>query len=180
MTSSEKILSMNYRQRLNTCVLASYAVAGHPFVEIPVLDFFVAYCLHFGLDEQHPERSYDNDFHHRHPGYSVIWNLHHESTVQLFERCRSKFQLIDVRASGQQNVEQRLVSEQSTTLMLFINKSKRGHDLGLASMHSIAVGYSPTDKFFYYDTGLGGFVRGINNLADLGELGDRFLLKGRS
>lgn len=162
---------------MNTCVLASYAVAAFPLLRVPVLDFFVACCSHFGLPQHRPERSYEDDFLQRHPGYEVIWNLHHDSTVATFKACRETFDLVDVRAVDLATVEQRLATEKNTALMLFINKSKREQDLKLASMHSIAVSYSPDCKFFYYDTGIGKMVKNFCSLTDLGECGDRFLLR---
>lgn len=179
MISRDAFHSVNYIQRLNTCVLASYAVAACPFIKIPVLDLFVAYCSHFGLAQEHPEREYEADFRHRHPGYEVVWKLHHDSTVATFKTCRDAFRLDDVRTVDLTTVEHRLAAEKETTLMLFINKSKREQDLHLASMHSIAVGYSLNRKFFYYDTGIGKAVENIGSLADLGECGDRFFLVGR-
>ena len=180
MISENAFSGTDYRQCLDTCVLASYAVAACPFVNIPVLDFFVAYCCDHGLSHQHPERSYDNNFHRWPNGYDVIWKLHHGSTVATFKTCRKAFDLVDVRAVDLATIEHRLATEENTALMLFINKSKREQDLKLASMHSIAVGYSPNCKFFYYDTGLGKSVQNIRSLADLGECGDRFLLIGKS
>lgn len=179
MVQNDAFTGVGYIQCLGTCVLASYAVAAYPFVNIPVLDFFAAYCCDHGLSHQHPERSYDNDFHRWPNGYDVVWKLHRNSTVAIFKACRDAFRLEDVRAVDLTTVEQRLAAEKNTTLMLFINKSKREQDLKLASMHSIAVGYSPNRKFFYYDTGIGKVVENVGSLAQLGECGDRFLLVGK-
>lgn len=178
MISQNTFSNCNYRQQLQTCVLASYAVAAMPFVGIPVLDFFDAYCCEHGLPPQHPERKYDLTFHGLGRGYEVIWNLHHNSVVKVFQSCRSKFDLEDVHGVGLAAVEQRLTSA-NATLMLFINKSKRA-DLHLANMHSIAVACDPNGRLFYYDTGLGKVVENFGTLADLGEYGDRFLLIGKS
>jgi hypothetical protein len=179
MVSENAFSGTGYRQYLKTCVLASYAVAAYPFVNIPVLDFFVAYCCDHGLPHQHPERSYDDDFHRWPNGYDVIWKLHHDSTVPTFKACREAFRLVDARAVDLATIEQRLATEKNTTFMLFINQSNREQDLGLASRHSIAVACSPDREFFYYDTGLGKVVENFGSLADLGDCGDRFLLIGR-
>jgi hypothetical protein len=173
---SKSFLTVCYKQLLDTCVLASYAVASFPFVKVPVLDFFVAYCCDHGLSHDHPERSYDDEFHSWPHGYGVIWKLHHESTVALFEKCRRAILLEDLGKASVSEVEERLQACQESTLMLFINKSKRELDLKLASMHSIAVGYSSSSKFFYYDTGNGKVFENISSLTELGECGDRFLL----
>ena len=177
MISQSAFSHCHYRQQLQTCVLASYAVAATPFVGIPVLDFFNAYCREHGLPQQHPERNYDLTFHGMGRGYGVVWKLHHHSPVGVFQSCRSKFDLEDVHGVDLAAIEQRLTSE-NATLMLFINKSKRT-DLRLGDMHSIAVACDPNGRLFYYDTGLGKAVENFGTLADLGECGDRFLLIGK-
>ena len=178
MISQDAFSNLDYKQGLATCVLASYAVAAYPFAKIPVLDFFVAYCCQFGLPHEHPERSYEDDFLQRHPGYDVIWKLHHDSTVPVFEACRKAFSLENVFPAQLATIEQRLVAGNST-LMLFMNTSARKQDLELADMHSIGVAYSPDCKFFYYDTGRGKLVRNISSLRELGDCGHRFLLIGK-
>ena len=83
---------VKYRQSLNTCVLASYAVACYPFTTTPVLDYFVAYRRHFDKlnepqpkwDEAHPERSYDQRFHAQGNGCAVIKDLHNNSPADAF------------------------------------------------------------------------------------------------
>ena len=166
---------LNYRQGLNTCVLASYGVASYPFTRIPILDYFSAYCRHFELEQEHPERSYDGHFHRQKNGYEVIKGLHEESLDRVFNKCRETFKLEDVRGKDMNIIEKRLRECPETLLMLFINKSNQNRP-NLASMHSIVVGYDQQKQLYYYDTNTANLSTKVSAITDLGTLGDRFLI----
>ena len=98
MMSFASLNKVGYTQFLNTCVLASYAVACYPFTGTPILDYFIAYCQYFNLSLKHPERSYDEHFHqYCHAkglsGYKVIEELHRGGVQEPFARASANTKL---------------------------------------------------------------------------------------
>jgi hypothetical protein len=187
----QTLSGINYTQHLDTCVLASYAVACFPFTnKQPVLDYFVAYCRHFNkvenpspnLDEAHAERSYDRHFHDLaakpgNSGYKILWKLHYSSAEPEFAKARDAvtLDLVDWSKTDAAEVE-RAIQQPDCLLLLFVNTSPL---LGLR-MHSIVVGHDGAG-LYYFDTNPGALVpfgRRGSNLADLGAPpGDAYLVR---
>ena len=179
MMSLASLSKVGYTQYLNTCVLASYAVACHPFTAMPILDYFLAYCQHFNLCSKHPERSYDEHFHQYYlskgiSGYQVIEELHRNGFQEPFSRARAKTKLDFIQEVGHQSepTELRLRSTQLSLLMVFVNKSAVAT---LPSSHSITVGFD-SSAFYYFDTRTSQITGGIPRLSYFGELGNGFLV----
>jgi hypothetical protein len=182
---------IEYSQFLNTCVLASYAVACYPSTNIPILDYFTAYCRHFNkvespspnLDEAHPERSYERHFHQcvskpGNSGYKILKSLHNNSVEPEFERARNAVTLdpVDCLNTNAPTVLQE-IQKPNTLLLLFINSSPYQ---GL-SMHSIVVGHDGRN-LFYFDTNPGALLlyrHKIHQITDFGSPGDAFLVKAK-
>lgn len=176
-------IGINYSQHLNTCVLASYAVACFPFTTQPVGEYFVAYCRHFKLDETHPERCYEQHFHKLaskpgNSGYSIIKSLHDSSDEPEFIKARSLITLetVDWSQTDTAAVERNIKQEPDCLLLLFINASNFP---GL-TMHSIVLGHDG-QHLYYFDTAPGAVIlcnrHGIQSIANFGNLGDAFIIR---
>lgn len=180
--------SVNYSQQLDTCVLASYAVACLLFTGTPVLAYFVRYRRHFNklketcpkLDETHPERSYQSHFHPlscNKPGYQILKQLHDESNESSFLEARKRVTLgplIDW-SSGYSAVEA-AIRQPDCLLLLFVNASRLP---GLPSGHSIVVGHDG-GGLYYLDTGRAQadiLQAGSMQIADFGPPGDAYLVR---
>jgi len=166
--------TVNYIQKTPACVLGSYAVAAYSFVKFPILNFFIAYCKHHGIDDADPEKSYACHFHKawntlRVGGYSLIYNLHLSSTHDIFSNCRQVFslQMIEDVTAEKADLEGFLQQNKQAMATVFIN------NLG----HSITIGYD-NDGFYKYDLNVGHVERNFQTISDLGILGNGFKLQG--
>lgn len=133
---------INYSQHLNTCVLASYAVACFPFTGTPVLEYFVAYCRHFHLDQSHPERSYEGHFHplsRTTPGYRVLADLHNGCGEKPFVRARDAVTLGSPVGWPHDTAAEAAIRQPDCVLLMFLNASAVPNLMG---MHSIVVGHN--------------------------------------
>jgi hypothetical protein len=171
------LTGISYRQNLDTCVLASYAVACFPFTQNPVLEYFVAYCRHFNLDQQHPERSYESHFHPlatTRPGYQIIRELHEQSTEAVFATARLHTTLSPVADWANDGAAtETAIRQADCLLMLFVNALPGGRHW----MHSIVVGHNG-QGLYYFDT-CAGLQPGPNRIIEFGNLGDAHLIKRR-
>ena len=174
-------LGVKYSQRLDTCVLASYAVACFPFTnKQPVLDYFLSYCRHFKLNETYPERSYDLHFHPLSkikPGYQIIKELHDSSSESVFVKARQSITLSPlINWSKDVAAVNASIRKDNCLLLLFINESSLP---GLSSGHSIVVGHNSSHGLYYFDTARPCneiLQAGPNQIADFGTLGDAYLV----
>lgn len=170
---------INYSQQLNTCVLASYAVACFPFTGTPVLDYFVAYCRHFNLDQAHPERSYETHFlplSRTTPGYRVLGDLHNGCGEQPFIRARDAVTLgSPVGWPNDTAAAEAAIRQPDCVLLMFLNVSAVQNLMG---MHSIVVGHNGCE-LYYLDTGrrpLDLCQVGPRVITGFGGLGDAYLV----
>jgi hypothetical protein len=99
MVDMSKVISPKFLQHKDSCVLASYAIAARYFTNIPIDDFFFAYCRHYNLPYKNTnvinaQDQYDSHFHHNMPeksGYEKIEILHNSSNEPEFLRARTLF-----------------------------------------------------------------------------------------
>ena len=143
-----------------------------------MLDYFIAYCRHFKdkLDENHPERSYDEHFHRQPRGYQVLKELHDGSSQPVFVKARQEVTLSPLIdwSKGVAAVEA-AIRQPNCLLLLFLNASSLQ---GLLAMHSIVVGHH-SHGLYYFDTARPCeeiLQAGPNQLADFGVLGDAYLV----
>jgi hypothetical protein len=170
---------IKYSQQLQTCVLASYAVACFPFTRTPVVDYFLAYCRHFTLDETHPERSYEGHFipvSRTTPGYQILRDIHCSSKEPAFAKARESVTLDPVNLANTDTAGVELAIRQpDCLLLLFVNAS----GVPGLSMHSIVVGHDGR-HFYYFDTVPGALLlyrHRVGAVADFGHLGDAFIVR---
>jgi hypothetical protein len=163
---------IGYSQQLSTCVLASYAIACFPFTGTPVVDYFVAYCRHFNLDQAHPERSYERHFHplsRTTPGYQVLWDLHNRSLKRPFLRARAKVDLsVPINWPNDTAAAESAIRQPDCLLLLFVN----------SLMHSIVVGHDGSN-LYHLDTARPPgqlFQVGPGKITDFGQRGDAYLV----
>ncbi|MCW5554867.1 MAG: hypothetical protein KIS67_22230 [Verrucomicrobiae bacterium] len=166
---------MNFKQRADACVLASYSVAAYAFTRIPVQDYFNDYCKHYGIAASDPEVYYAGHFHGewnrlKVPGYRLIQSLYETSAQPSFSICRAVFamRMIENVRDHITQVEGELRSPTKNVLAVFLNQTG----------HSITVAFEPNGPY-KYDVNVGQIERGFKCLADLGDLGSGFLLSAR-
>lgn len=168
-------LNTSFTQTCGSYVLASYAIVGNYFTNLPIEQFFDDYCRHFGLSfntlreaEFAYARHFDEEWRKRNcRGYEIILELHQNSTQQAFEQSRKIFSgyfYLDSSAVIL-NIENRLRNEES---FLNITYEKPGRDY-----YSITIFYNG-NNFRFRDTNKMP-IGTIRTLTEIGKLRDSIL-----
>lgn len=141
MVESEKVFSL-FIQTVNSCVLASYAIAANYFTKVEILEYFKAYCCHYNITEidsnpyirngikisahNHYEVLYDSHFHNeynrrRKAGLKIIEELHKESIQSAFVEARNSFDVkhIDNVLTCADKIEVKLKEEEALLILAF-------------------------------------------------------------
>jgi len=162
MVDSEKIYS-SFVQSVDSCVLASYAIAANYFTGIDIKIYFKAYCLHYGIknfdrfpyllnniqinNENIYELAYNSHFHTEYnrrniAGLKLIEELHNKSIQHAFlegrkiidiEYFANVFNFVDV-------IDKKLKKDEALLILAFTGE--RG------GRHIAVFGY---DKKGYYN-----------------------------
>jgi hypothetical protein len=166
---------MDFKQKADACVLASFGIAAYAFTRFPIQDYFSDYCKHYGIAASDPEVYYAAHFQGewnrlKVPGYRLIQSLYETSAQPTFSICRSVFamRMIDDVSGQIDHVEADLLSSTKNVLVAFLNNKG----------HSITVAFDKSGPY-NYDVNVGKIERGFTKLADLGVLGNGFLLTTR-
>jgi len=93
------LIDRDFQQTTDSCVLASYAIVANYFTQIPVSEFFAAYCRHFSIVSHacDYEKTYASHFSNeinKYPnsnGYKLILFLHNNSSDNAFAEARRFF-----------------------------------------------------------------------------------------
>ena len=177
MITRKSFSNLNFIQKYDSCVLASYGVAAFPFVNRNITEFFKAYCKHYGvpITTQDGELEYNQDFHTRDEqknkgGYWVIKNLHDTSSQNIFIDCKKAFSLAKVNASKMHLIDG-FISKNDRLLNIFIHEC-----YGLPINHSVTIGLDE-DGYYMYDVNKGLITEGIEKLFDCCKMGDTHLIQ---
>ena len=171
MIKEQEFERLKFRQSGDSCVLASFAVAAHPFTKQPIKKYFYDYCRHFHIRSRDHEHCYCKHFPNEYvrrgiSGYELIKRLYQSSTQKSFARCRRKFHVCTINnvASEEQKIAQALHSENPTALIVFLNNSN----------HSLVV-FVGENGISFYDTNAGDCGNGLRSISELGNLGEGLL-----
>jgi len=179
----QRLRSLSYKQKYNSCVLASYAVIASIFSNgYDLRDFFIAWCEHFKIeginsdDDAEVEfcRSFQKEYTNRNiNGYSIMKEIHETSDVDVFSSCRKLFSLTFQNFDNRDYslLDAALKSDNSCAL-IFINKSLMGIT---SNMHSISLFYC--NDYYFYDTNCAK-LGNIPYISSLGEIGDCLIIRG--
>jgi len=93
------LIDRDFQQTTGSCVLASYAIVANYFTQIPVSEFFAAYCRHFSIfspafDSEHTYADHFSREINKSPdsnGYKLILSLHNNSSDNVFAEARRLF-----------------------------------------------------------------------------------------
>ena len=173
--------NLNYIQTGDSCVLASYGVAGYAFLKKNVLDYFMGYCNHYSIlcDRNSAENKYNDHFKcfldsNNISGYQLIKDLHESSDVQIFKESRNHFTLTFISENRKELLKQNIERNINSLLIMFINNNN-GFNL-VNSMHSITIGYDSLG-YFMYDTNNGLVLNDVENIFEYCDLGHTFLVE---
>lgn len=152
MSIDSSRLDRAFRRKGVSCVLASYGVVANYFTRTPIIDFFQAYCDHFGRSVSPPqtaESEYANHFDDEHrrrrlAGYKIIKDLHDNSPESEFVSSQACFSatFYDI---GQYNIARLRSALRNGTALLNITYPCAG------GCHSVTVAHDG-GGFIYVNT----------------------------
>ena len=169
-------LEHSFRQKGNSCILASYGIASSHLTQYSVEDFFQDYCKEIDKESvPSAEEVYDEYFHDEYrtkkvPGYHLIIDLHEKSSQSSFAETRKVFDIEFIQDvdANMQRIENSLMNE----VALLSGSFPVG-----TNYHSALFGYF-NNSFYYIDTRPAQVPNGIvptNSLANM-KIGDGILL----